>query len=174
MDSYKGQIDSIGVSGRIWAGYEAREIRRLIFESLKSAKVSIQISAFSLGEKNEDVEQFFQILEEKLKAEKGVQLIVNDIQGKSVGEYSRKFIRKLRKYPTCTVSDYKPAKEGDLLHAKIIVIDRKFALVGSANISRHAMFSNYEIMLKISGKAVAIIANLLDNLAQAIIKGEEI
>lgn len=170
----KGIVESIAASGRIWAGFEAQEVRSMIFDSLKTAKNSIQVSTYTLGEKNDDMKEFFTILEEKLRAGKTVQMIVNDLKGESVGDYSKKFLGKLKKYPTFSLHDFIPAKKGDLLHAKIIVIDRKFVLIGSANISKHAMFSNYEIMLKISGRASAIIANLLDRLATAIQEGEEL
>lgn len=174
MTSDKGIIDSIAASGRIWAGFEVREVRGLFFESLEHAKSSIQISAYVLGEENEDMKKFFKILEEKLEADKSIQFIINNISGDSVGHYSKKMLNKLKRYPNFHLHNFRPEEKGDLLHAKIVVIDRKFALVGSANISKKAMFSNYEIMLKISGKTVAVLANLLDRLGNAIATGEKL
>jgi phosphatidylserine/phosphatidylglycerophosphate/cardiolipin synthase-like enzyme len=62
---------------------------------------------------------------------------------------------------------------GKILHAKLVVVDRKTALVGSANISKGALVSNYEIMLKISGDAVSSLSLMLDNLAKMLRNEEE-
>ena len=66
------------------------------------------------------------------------------------------------------------SRKGVEMHWKVIIVDRKIALVGSANISQHGLFSNYEIMLKVSGKAVADIAGMLDKLAMGIKRGDPI
>lgn len=171
MGNPKGFVETIAVSGQIWAGFEAPEVRTLVFDSLQLAKNSIQISIFSLGEKNEEMKTFFKIIEDKLKAGRNVQFIINNMEGNLIGDFSKNKLNKLTKYENFDLQNFKPRKKGDLLHAKIIVIDRKFALVGSANLSHNAMFSNYEIMLKITGKAAADIANLLDKLATAIKDG---
>jgi len=50
------------------------------------------------------------------------------------------------------------------LHAKIIVADRKKAIVGSANLSWGGMYSNYEIGLLIEGEAAWKLAEIVDTL----------
>ena len=59
-----------------------------------------------------------------------------------------------------------------ILHSKIAVVDRKYALIGSANISRNALLHNYEIMLKIKGKSVSRIDDMLIELSYAIKNGD--
>ena len=61
--------------------------------------------------------------------------------------------------------------ESKYLHAKLVVVDRKTALVGSANISKSALVSNYEIMLKVSGRAATEISLMLDNLRKMLEDG---
>ena len=61
-------------------------------------------------------------------------------------------------------------KLGKIFHAKLVVVDRTTALVGSANISKGALVSNYEIMLKISGDAVSSLSLMLDNLVEILEK----
>ena len=58
------------------------------------------------------------------------------------------------------------------LHSKITIIDRKFALIGSANISRQALEHNYEMMIKISGKSVSKMDDMMIHLSQAIEVGD--
>ena len=172
MREPRGFVESIAASGGAWAGFEAPEVRTLLFESVRKARTSIQISIFSLGEKNNEMREFFQIIEDKLKARRTVQFIINDMEGDLVGEFSKNKLNKLMKYDNFDLQNFVPKKKGGLLHAKIIVIDRKFALIGSANLSHHGLFSNYEIMIKVTGSAAADIANLLDGLAIAIKNGE--
>ena len=172
MGMAKGHVESIAVSGRVWAGFEAPEVRTLLFESLRMARTGIQISIFALGEKNDEMREFFQIIEDKLKAKRTVQFIINDMNGGLVGGFSKDRLARLAKYDNFDLKNFVPKKKGALLHAKIVVVDRKFALIGSANLSHHGLFSNYEIMIKVTGNAAADIANLLDRLAIAIKTGE--
>lgn len=50
------------------------------------------------------------------------------------------------------------------LHAKLVVIDRQKAIVGSSNLSRRGLLTNYELALVVEGMAVAEIANVVDRL----------
>lgn len=59
-------------------------------------------------------------------------------------------------------------KKGRQLHAKIMIVDRKRAIVGSANFSWGGMFSNYEIGLYIQGRPAWKLATVIDNLAATI------
>ena len=52
-------------------------------------------------------------------------------------------------------------------------MNRKYALIGSANISRNALIHNYEIMLKIKRKSVSRIDDMLRDLSHAIKHGED-
>ncbi len=169
----RGFVDTVAVSGNIWSSHEALDAKTLIFESLRKAKTSIQISIFSLGKRNTETEEFFQIIEDKLKSKRTVQFLVNDVNGKLVGKFARSRLNDLTKYPNFDLQNF-VSKNNVSLHAKIIVIDRKFVLVGSANLSYHGMFSNYEIILKVTGNAVADIANLIDKLAVGIKSGEKL
>jgi cardiolipin synthase len=56
-------------------------------------------------------------------------------------------------------------RRGRQLHAKIIVSDRKKALVGSSNLTWGGMFGNCEIGLLVDGAAAWKLAELADALA---------
>ena len=73
----RGTVEQLGVSGPIWEG-SALDIRSMFFDSLKSARKSITISAFSMGHRSDDLEKFFEIIKEKLIANKKIMIIVND------------------------------------------------------------------------------------------------
>ena len=175
MRSDRGTIDTLAASGMLWSVYMALDIRPLFFKSLKSARRSITISAFSMGNKNSDVEEFFEIIQDKLVAKKQVTIVVNDDE--NLKKYSRDKLAMLsEKFPnyfTLRMFDPSRKKKKMILHSKLIIIDRKFALVGSANISRNALEYNYEIMLKITGQSVSIIDDMMIHLSQAIKTGDD-
>jgi phosphatidylserine/phosphatidylglycerophosphate/cardiolipin synthase-like enzyme len=50
------------------------------------------------------------------------------------------------------------------LHAKVTVVDRREALVGSANFTFHGMESNLELGLRVRGPQAAAIAERFDHL----------
>jgi cardiolipin synthase len=51
---------------------------------------------------------------------------------------------------------------GGQLHAKIVAVDRKRAVIGSANLSKGGMVTNYEIGVLIEGESVWKLAQLID------------
>ncbi len=178
-----GTIENLSTSGSLWSGYHAEEIRKMFFDLLRSAKTTIRISAFSMGPKNPDTEEFFQIIEEKLLGHKKITIIVNDDE--NLHSYSKKILRSLQKrFPESdddnkgglSLRYFDPFRKGKkrmILHSKITIVDRKYALIGSANISRNALKHNYEIMLKIKGKSVSRIDDMLRDLSHAIKHGDD-
>lgn len=169
-----GHINNISASGKLWIGADVSKISRTVFDLLSQAKTSIQISAFSLGEKNDATQTFFKIIHEQLSAGRYVQFIVNNFHGPTIGKFSKEQINSLKQFQNFDFFDFCGHDKYGALHAKIIVIDRTIALIGSPNISSNAMNHNYEIMLNIGGDDVAKIANLLDMLTVAISRGDDL
>jgi len=175
MRSNRGSIETLAVSGMLWSGEMALDIRKLFFDSLKSARRSITISAFSIGRENSDVKEFFEIIHDKLLAKKQVLIIVND------DENLKKFARdkllffedKFPEFFTVRFFNPKRNKKNMILHSKLTIIDRRYALVGSANISRNALEHNYEVMLKVSGQSVSIMDDMMMKLSDTIKKGDD-
>jgi len=174
MNSTLGSVEKLASSGMLWSGGMTTDIRSLFFKSLKSARSSITISAFSMGHSNSDVIEFFEIIHNKLIGRKKVMIIVNDDD--NLKPYSRtKLLMFQEKYPdnfTLRLFDPKRSGKNMNLHSKITIIDRKFALIGSANISRQALEHNYELMIKISGKSVSKIDDMMIRLSQSIESGD--
>ena len=174
-------VDVIGASGSVWVGYKAVNAIDLFFETLREAEETVQISSFTMGHKTEEMDEFFGIIEELLRSpHMKISIIVNDDSPKgkkknpSLSDYSRKRLKKLEKkypdqfYPSYFLSKKTSSGLGKILHAKLTVVDRTTALIGSANISKTALESNYEIMIKITGEAAADISAMLTRLADRI------
>lgn len=171
-----GKIEGIATSGSGWGYRNATDIRDMFYNTLRNAEKIIQISTFSLGYGNDEVKEFFDILEERLKSEREVHIIVND-DGKKDGtctEYAKNKISYLQeKFPEKFFPQYFKSTPGKILHAKITVVDRRVALVGSANISKGALSSNYEIMLKIGKPVAGEISLMLDSLSDKLMENEK-
>jgi phosphatidylserine/phosphatidylglycerophosphate/cardiolipin synthase-like enzyme len=60
--------------------------------------------------------------------------------------------------------DFKPASAQDQLHAKVMVVDRFAAQIGSANLSFHGMVSGHELAVVIRGPTAETIASRIDML----------
>lgn len=60
---------------------------------------------------------------------------------------------------------------GRQLHAKVLVSDRKKALVGSANFSWGGMIANYEIGIMLEGDAAWKMAEIIDKFALIVLRG---
>lgn len=176
MNEYSiGSVESIGASGKAWVGFHAVDIADLFFSELKLANKSIQISSFSTGYKSPEMDNFFNILEDHLEnSNVKINIIINDDGNeKSVTPYTRKILKKLEyKYPEQFFPQFfkqtKIKNLNKILHAKLTVIDGTTALIGSANISKGAMNSNYEIMLKITGSAAVKLSKMLSKLSTQI------
>jgi len=174
MTSNLGKIEGIAASGSGWSTGNASDIKDMFYNTLREAKNLIQISTFSLGNDNDEVNEFFKIIEERLRSERIVNIIVND-NGKKNGtcsQYAKKTMKKLgEKFPEKFLPQYFKSTKSKILHAKITVVDRTIVLIGSANISKNALDSNYEIMLKIGthdkpAPAAGTISIMLENLSE--------
>jgi len=163
-----GKIESIAASGS-WSRGHVGDIRDLFYNTIKDAQYNVKITTFSLGRDNDEVNEFFEILEELLKNQREVHLIVND-DGKKDGTCSLHAKRKIKhlekKFPEKFSHFYFQSTKSRILHAKLTIVDDKVALVGSANISKNALVSNYEIMLKVGSPAAATFSLMFDELSK--------
>ena len=50
------------------------------------------------------------------------------------------------------------------LHAKVIVVDRRKAIIGSSNLSRRGFLTNYELALLLEGSTATTVASVVDKL----------
>ena len=161
-----GSIEAIGVSGRYWMGGEEQSANNLLNRTLASAQNSIRISSYSLGNKSNELDTIFSILKEKTETGVTVQLILNKYW--TTTKYVKRQLSNMHPSNFYLIN-YQPKDGVENLHAKIIVVDSKKILIGSANISKSGLFSNHEVVLRIDGGEFATKINrLLDVLAESI------
>jgi cardiolipin synthase len=72
-------------------------------------------------------------------------------------------LRLARNYPHFELFDCIPVEDTDL-HAKIVVADRRRAIVGSSNMSRRGLLTNLELAVAVEGPLATRVAEAVDRL----------
>ena len=148
------------VTGLEWMGSGIRSIESAVDEMFQQVQDEVLISAYSVGNTSERI---FGRLEDVLARGVRVHMVVNRL-----GAQPDAVIKALKalgkRYPYFHLYSFESTEEMADLHAKTIVVDRKTALVGSANISYRGWTTNHELALLVTGEAVRVIAGVLGNL----------
>ena len=99
-------------------------------------------------------------------AERGIKIdmIINHLESQDEAVRSKLSFLSSR-FPHVKIFNFVDP-EGRQLHAKIIVVDRKSAVIGSANFSWGGMYANYEIGLLLQGEVVWKLAGIIDFFTQ--------
>jgi len=145
-------------TGRCLMSGKVRSFDSAVEELLNESKSELHLLIYSFTE--------LRVLRSLEKAvERGIKLkmIVNKQDRPDI----KKRLQKMTKKSNCSIIWF-PATEYRQLHAKVLVGDRNIAIVGSANLSRRGMISNYEIGLLVSGKPAWELAKSIDNLGNEI------
>lgn len=153
---------SVVVTGLAWMGRGTRSITSTIEEMLTSALDEIQVAAYMITRGAED---FIKLVDHCLSRGVRVTLIVNRFR-KQPKEIQNIVVQLVRRFPHFNLLEFDPTDQSEDLHAKLIVVDRSKALVGSPNLSWKGFVLNHELAVIIEGPAAARIGNLLDTLAK--------
>ena len=149
------------VTGSRFTGKGFRAIEPVMEELIHSASQEIHLTAYVL---TPSAIGLLNLLEDAL--ERGVRLtaIVNNLE-----QQPREIVEKMRfmaaRFPHMRLSSFS-SPEGRYLHAKVLVVDRKTAVMGSANLTWGGLVANHELALLIRGDAVWQLASLLDTLVE--------
>lgn len=147
------------VSGLNWMGSGVGSIESAIERLLAEARNEILLTAYSIG----NADRIFELLGSALARGVRVRMVVNRLseQHESV---QRRLERLRQKYPHFFLLPFEPGEERGDLHAKVLVVDRQRALVGSSNLSYNGMVLNHELAVLIEGKEASEIARVIDRL----------
>lgn len=147
------------VSGSAWMGSGLGSIESALYRLFTQANDEITIVAYAISSATP---LLFQQLAAALQRGIRVRSLVNRfaLQPPSVQQHfqnlHQSFPHLLRLYSFTPQSD-----EADL-HAKIVLVDRYYALVGSANLSLRGLMDNHELGVVIEGAGAADIARAVD------------
>jgi cardiolipin synthase len=153
----------IAVTGKYWVGRGAGSITTALKQLLLQAEDEVQITSYSLGRNTLDL---IDTLDRLSARGIRVQLIVNKFNNQPPEAKTR--LKEIsRRYPYFTLLNFEPKNKSEELHAKIIVVDRRYAMIGSPNISWHGMIANHEIAIIVENGVSAKIASMIDKLARS-------
>lgn len=153
---------TIVVTGLAWMGRGIRSIDSTIEEILLSATDEIQIAAYVI---TSGAEGFVRLVANCLTRGVKVTFVVNRF-GKQPKKMQNMIMDLLHQYPHFSLFQFSPKAKNEDLHAKIIVVDRKKALIGSSNLSWKGLILNHEIALIVDGPSAAKIGSLVDMLCR--------
>ncbi len=125
---------------------------------ITEATTEIQIMAYVF---TESALPILNLLEKQAAKGIMVTIVVNNLNSQRQVIVSK--LNELAKYPRVKIIDFID-KRNRQLHAKVLVIDRKKALVGSANFTWGGMLTNYEVGIKVEGEMAWKLAKLVDSL----------
>lgn len=147
------------VSGLAWMGSGAGSIEAAIEELLGNSRREILITVYSISQ----AERIFALLEEALIRGVEVRMIVNCLREQYPSVQNK--LENLRaKYRHFFLYSFESGEEQSNLHAKVLISDRQYALVGSSNLSYSGMVINHELALLVNGKGAVEAAMAIDRL----------
>ena len=150
---------SVAVTGLAWMGSGIGSIESAMEKLFRDAEHEILITTYAMSSA---AVIFMDWLEASLAKGVLIRFAINKLADQPLDIAER--IKGLRNsYPHFYLYDYE-GEETQNLHAKVIVADRKVAIVGSSNISRHGFITNHELALVVRGNSVESIASALDKL----------
>lgn len=147
------------VTGLAWMGSGTGSIEAAIERIFREAEHEILITSYAISNATDLVLEWF---EATLARGVLIRLVINRINEQPADVISR-LENLFRRYNHFYLYSFEDEQEYDL-HAKIIVADRRLALVGSSNLSRRGLLNNHELALLVEGSLAEQIALSIDRL----------
>lgn len=150
---------NVVVTGIDWMGAGVGSIETAMRQLFQDAKREILLTVYAI---TNGADMLFGWLELALSRGVEIKMVVNRLD-----ELNPVVNNKLRQldnaYPHFHLYNFTSDEYVDL-HAKLIVVDRKKAIVGSSNLSRRGLLTNYELALTVEGKTATEVASVVDRL----------
>jgi phosphatidylserine/phosphatidylglycerophosphate/cardiolipin synthase-like enzyme len=155
---------SLAVTGMAWLGSGVPSVDQEMISLVRGARHEIMLCAYAITTGGMAF-----LREMRDVAAQGVMttVIVNEFvrHPPDVQSYLMDAIRTVPQH--WKVLDFVPPCAQSELHAKVLVVDRAAALVGSANVSFRGMFSNHEMGVVVRGPLAEAVAARLEMLAHS-------
>ncbi len=133
----------------------------VIEELMENIDNELHILAYVISE---HAEKFLGLIERALESGIKTTLVINNLQKQDT--YVRdKLLKWKSKFRYFNLVDFN--RKEKTLHAKVVVVDREKAVVGSANFSWGGMSGNYEIGILLEGREAWTLSKLVDDVANS-------
>ncbi len=150
---------SVVVTGTAWMGSGIGSIESALERLFREASHEIILTAYSISG---GADLLLDWLEAALARGVQIKMIVNRLNEQPADVVAR--LRGLvQTYRYFALYAFLATEEVDL-HAKVVVVDRAYALIGSSNLSRRGLLTNHEIAVLIQGAPAVTVAQAVDRL----------
>lgn len=145
------------VTGNKFTGRGFRAIEPVLMEIVQSAREEIYVAAYVVTPL---ATRLLDMLEKAL--EKGIRVtaVIDDLENQP-SEINKKLRNMSDKFKNMRLVSFCDP-EGGHLHAKAIIVDRRVAVIGSANLTWGGLVANHELAFLVYGDEAWNIASLLD------------
>ena len=150
------------VTGRQFGGRGLRGVMPVMQELVMSARQDLHLLAYVM---TPGALQLVKLIEDALSRGVKLTLVVNKSPDQEIGLRSE--LDSLAQRFSHAAVQYFQDPEGSQLHAKVLVADRKQAVIGSANFSWGGLIANHEIGVLLKGEQAWELAAMIDSLSRA-------
>jgi phosphatidylserine/phosphatidylglycerophosphate/cardiolipin synthase-like enzyme len=166
IEEVSKRIDTVRVvaTGISWLGGGVAAVERTMADLIASAKQEVVLTAYSMTLGSE------RIWEELARAlATGVRCTLVIDRYEQQDEEARMLLGRLATtYPaTMQMFEFVPMDDRDGLHAKVVVVDRGAALIGSANLSHRGLVSAHELSVVVEGPTAGQIVEQVERLLRS-------
>jgi phosphatidylserine/phosphatidylglycerophosphate/cardiolipin synthase-like enzyme len=154
----KNQIQVV-VTGLAWMGSGIGSIESAMERIFHEAEHEVSITSYAISQAPDRLLEWF---EGALMRGIMIRIIINHFN-----EQPAEVIERLKQfgqnYPHFLLYDFSGDERNDL-HAKVVVADRRLALIGSSNLSNRGLLTNHELAILVEGPSAGEVAQALDKL----------
>src|SRR5579875_1675873 len=150
------------VTGTDWMGSGIGSVESALEQLFREAKQEIILTAYSISTR---ADLLFDWMRTALDRGVKISLIINRLDDQPY-EVTTLLYQLADTYNHLQLYSFLSADHADL-HAKVIVVDRQIALIGSSNLYRRGLQSNHEMAVLFNGTAAASAASGLDQLLKS-------
>ena len=149
------------VSGSAWMGGSFGSVESALYRLFEQANDEVIFVIYSISSASEMLfEQLVAMLQRGIR----IRMIINRFAGQHIS-VQRQLRQLQQSYPhLMELISFTPSQKQADLHAKVIVVDRRQALVGSANLSLRGLINNHELGLVVQAPVAVEIARAIDAL----------
>ncbi len=157
---------TLAATGMAWLGAGVPSVERVLVELVVGAQREVLVTAYSI---TDGAYRLWEAIEKGATTGVRFRFVVNDLDAQSPGAVAT-LVRLAHLFPqSFELYDFVPddTAEPGGLHAKIVVVDRATALVGSANLSHHGLVAAHEMALVVQGPTSEAIGAAVDRLLRS-------
>lgn len=150
---------SVLATGDKFVGRGVRAIEPRVWELISEATSEVQIAIYRV---DPAAEAILDLLEKAAQSGIRICIVISDLSRQP--QLIQHRLSRLAAHRQVSLVDFARSGYG-LLHAKVVVIDRRKALVGAANLTTGGPGVNHEIAVLVEGEPAWQIASLIDLLS---------